>query len=570
VIEVFLSLLAASVPVTPLQRGVEPPPGMILIRGGSTTIGSKQKDIEALGEENELNFPTLVRETPQHTVRLDDFFLMVNEVSNEQYAAYVRASGTRPPWTWGEKAADAARQAFLEQQALAIKEALAAGEPPPTRQKFDLASWWAKNWEGKEWEVPTGQEARPVTYVNYQDARAYARWAGLRLMTEFEFQRAGRGNGDGNYPWGDDPIDKEHAATQDARISDPLPAGALPKGATSSGLHHLLGNVWEWTSSPFTPYPKYKDLTIEIGTGSRQRTVPGMTRWDANQRVVVGGSFQNGNLAARLTTRRGTDRDEATNSLGFRCAASTTPGIDIAEVVLNDDVPPSLRPDDLEYDASKTVATDRWISEPGVGAVENYAVIQSYDYALFVPAVEVEATSIKALSEASTDEAPVTLGVFSTTVPLIEPELAPGTYVLAFRGSSKPPKDLSEGRTGKVEQDQADEEDAPPIVRVPPGYDWEQESFLFYRPDGEPVTWLSTAAADMQYVRPQEPQITVVDTTRQVDTGEVDEKGNPILIDEPIQVAGFKVNTWVRVNNKAVAYNLRLVAAPGTFDGWRR
>ena len=536
------------------------PPGMVLIRGGTTTIGRSVKDVEAFGQAYDLGFNSAVRETPEHKVEVDDFFLMVNEVSNEQYAAYVRASGVPPPWTWGEKATEAGRAQFLEEQAQAIRAAQAAGEPVPERARFDASAWWAKNWAGQEWQVPPGQEARPVVWVDYREASAYARWAGLRLMTEFEYQRAGRGDGDGLYPWGDEPPDSGRLATQDSRISDPLAAGALPEGASPEGVHHLLGNVWEWTSSPFQPYPDYEDFSIEVGNGDQKRTLGGLTQWDANKRVVVGGSFQNPAVDARLTVRRGAERDEATNSLGLRCAASSMPGRDVAEAVLKEDVPPSSRPRGVEYDASRTLATDRWTSNPGVAAVAGYAVITDYDHALFIPAVDVPVTSTKELGEASQD-APVPLGVFSTTVPLLEPALAPGAYVVAFRGQGKPVVEAS--------APSAEGELAPP-ARLPEGYPWEQDAFLFYRPDGEPVAWLALDHADLQYVRAQVQQVTLVDTTRQVDTGEVDPKGNPILVDEPIQVASFKTNAWVVVSNKALSFTLRAVAAPGTFDGWRR
>ena len=569
----FLPLFVPLSPVSAAPQAIEAPPGMILVEGGTTKIGSTVKEIEALGEEHELSFNSIVRETPQHSVRVADFFLMVNEVTNEQYAAYVRAAGAQPPWTWGEKAADGARQEFLEAQALAIKEAREKGEQPPAREKFDLAAWWARNWEGMEWEVPEGQETKPVTYVTHSDARAYARWAGVRLMTEAEYQRAGRGNGGGAFPWGDEPLDKERAATSESRLSDPLSVGSLPKGATESGIHDLLGNVWEWTDSPFSAYPKYKDFNLEIGKGTSKRNVPGITQWDANQRVTVGGSFQNDPIAARLTVRRGTERSQATNAIGFRCAASTVPGSDIAAIVLKDDVPPNIRPDGVEYDATKTLATDRWVSDPGSAPVEHYAVIETYDYALFVPTVEVDAASVKDLRQESTRVAPVTLGVFSTTVPLIEPELAPGTYVVAIRGASRPPENLPVDAAAKADDAEAEDEPAadgelPPPV--PEGYDWGEESFLFYTPEGEPVASLSTVDADLQYVRPAQPEVAVVDTTRQVDTGEVDEDGNPIFIDEPIQVATFKLNSYARSRGRAFAYRLRLVCAPGTFDGWRR
>lgn len=582
--QLFVGLLLLPAAFTcPPQKAGEAPPGMVFVEGGTTKIGSTVEQIEELGAAHEKMFPSLVRETPQYTERVEDFYLMVNEVTNEQYAAYVEASGSQPPWTWGEKATNEARQAFLEEQNAAIQAARAEGKQPPTRSTFDAAGWWAKNWEGKEWEVPSGQATVPVTYVTYKDASNYARWAGMRLMTEPEYQRAGRGKGEGVYPWGEDPIDKERAATSESRLSAPLKVGSLPKGATESGIHDLVGNVWEWTSSPFSAYPKYKDFSIQIGKGSLERTIPGVTQWDANKRVTVGGSFQNDQVVARLTVRRGAARDEATNSLGFRCAASKVPGADIAEVVLKDDVPPNTRPEGVEYDPTKTLATDRWISEPGSAPVENYAVVSSYDYAMFVPTIEVDASSMNDLREDSTEVAPITMGVFSTTVPMIEPELSPGTYIVAFRGASKVPENLpvdaaatpngdqapDEGQDeGQDEEEEASGESLPP--RVPEGYDWGQESFLFYRPDGEPVAAIPTDQADLQYIRPTEPQVTVVDTTRQIDSGEVDDKGQPIMIDDPIQVATFKVNTWVRVRNKSFTYGLRFVCAPGTFDGWRR
>ncbi|MCY3001871.1 MAG: SUMF1/EgtB/PvdO family nonheme iron enzyme, partial [Planctomycetota bacterium] len=115
----FVSLLAALACTEPalLQKGkVQPPPGMVLVEGGTTKIGSPVKYVEDIGKTNETLFGNLARETPQHDVRLDDFFLMVSEVTNEQFAAFVRATGARPPEHWAEKVIDDASGEFLRKQ----------------------------------------------------------------------------------------------------------------------------------------------------------------------------------------------------------------------------------------------------------------------------------------------------------------------------------------------------------------------------------------------------------------------------------------------------------------------
>jgi formylglycine-generating enzyme required for sulfatase activity len=542
---------------------------MVLIRGGTTKIGSTVKETEAMGMEKELVFPSIVPETPQHSVRVDDFFLMTSEVTNEQYAAFVQATGARPPWMWGEDATNEARAAFLEEQQQLKEAAKAEGRPTPERKKFEAADWWKKNWEGKEWQVPAGKEGLPVTWVDYQDARAYARWGGLRLMTEFEYQRACRGSSAQPYPWGDDAPETDRCASLDSRINEPVTADKLPTGASADGIRHLAGNVWEWTSSPFVSYPKYKDLVIEVGKGRNERKINGIVKWDANQRVAVGGSFQNSVLACRTTTRRPTDRTQTTDALGFRCAASTAPGLDIARIVLKDDMPLDQRPEGVQFDESKVLAMDRWSGSAGnVPDVEDYGVIQSYDYVLFVPCIEVDAVSVKGLKELSLEHGVVTLGVLSTTVPVIEPALPPGTYYVSFRGASQPPEPTGAvDPTQGVQDPPADDVVAP--IEVPEGYVWEKDHFIFYSADDRPVAALSADGSEMSYVRPKKPEILVGKGTRQI-PGPPDKNDNPTFVDEPVDVTSFKVNSWVRVSNKGFYYNLRLKFAEGTvIDGWR-
>jgi formylglycine-generating enzyme required for sulfatase activity len=564
-------------------QSVEPPPGMVLVEGGTTKIGTTVDALKAYAEEDESYYRHVLCETPQHSVRVEDFFLMVSEVTNEQYAAYVAATGARPPWMWGDEAViNEARMAFLEEDHQKREKAKAEGLPVPERGKFEEDIWWARNWRGKPYGIPKGKETLPATFVDYQAARGYARWAGLRLMTEFEYQRACRGNTSQDYPWGDDPPTTDRLVSLDTRTNEPWAAGALPEGASREGIRHLAGNVWEWTASPFVAYPKHKNLTIEIGKGSLKKKLDVPVKWDANQRVVVGGSFQNSTFAARTTVRRATDRTQNTDAVGFRCAASVTPGIDIAGAVMQDDVPPQVRAVGMEFDESKVLAMDRWTSEAGSAVstrggdepLPGYGVITAYDYVMFIPAVEIEAVSLKGLRELSLDHGVVSMGVLSTTVPVLEPELPAGTYFVSFRGESRAPEaaaassSTDEDSKG-IQEPQDEEPGAMAPVEVPEGYVWNQDNFIFYTPDDKPVAFLPAGQAEMSYVRPKQPEILVASTTR--DVPGVDDEGKPIVVKEPVDQATFKVNSWVKVSNKGFNYSLRLRFTPGavTGEGWR-
>ena len=563
-IQALLLPVLATLPTLASAQDVQPPPGMVLIPGGRTTIGTSVKDAERMIREDESKIRILTRETPEHSMKIDSFFLGVTEVTNEQYAAYVRAANARPSEYWAAKVIDDASREFLEAQGKAIMEAKQNGEDVPERKKFERSSWWRKNWEGKDWAVPEGDEEKPVVYVDYQDARAYARWAGVRLMTEFEFQRAVRGDTAQAYPWGEE-FDGSKAITDARRLNSPVVISECAEGANSYGVRHLAGNVWEWTSSPFTAYPDFKSLKIKVGKGKQTRTLDGIVDWNANERVAVSGSFQNGAVACRATTRRKTERMQSTDSLGFRVAASTTPGLDIAEIVLKDDVPVSSRPDEVEYDISKAQAMDLWRTADSSAAVENYGVIAGYDYVMFVPTTNVKAVSYKGLSELSEELGLVQLGVLTTTKSIVEPELAAGTYLVCFRAKGDAPEAPAVS-SGMARQDD-DGEEVVEVLRVPDDYNWGSDNLIYYHPEGEPVAW--APAPPIEYTRPKKPEIKIVDTVRQIQVG-VDEDGEPILEDDPITKASFVTNTWAKVSNKAFHFTLPLTFERGAVTNeWR-
>jgi formylglycine-generating enzyme required for sulfatase activity len=607
----FLSLaapalgLAATIhPSVPQAGKRQAPPGLVLIPGGSTKIGTTVKAAEEYGKSDPNRFAVIARETPQFEKRLDDFWLMTTEVTNEQYFVFVKATGARPPESWAAKLIDAASNEFITKQGEERAKAKAEGRPVPEMVKFERAEWWRKNWKDKPYAIAPGEETLPVVYVDHRDAQAYARWAGLRLPTEFEFQRAGRGNTDNEYPWGDEPGNGTRAVTEELKIDGkevkpnrPFKVASFPSGKSQQGIFDLGGNVWEWTSSPWSFFPGHKDLTITVGKGSAERTISGIARWDANQRVVVGGCFQAPLMAARVAYRRGEERHLSTDSVGFRCAASVTPGVDLAGLLLSDELTVDRRPPGSLFDPARVVATDRWTSSPGSAttaleagkppvAVPGYAVIESYESIMFVPAIELEIVSSKTLADLSHESGPVPLGILSTTRAVVHPALDKGAYVVCFRAAGEIAKPVEAGAKGEKDAEKGDKkgmalgtaqdggkEQEPEVqekrmaeFKAPEGFDPKVDALIFYAPGGEPVTWMP--APNLDCSKPVEGRVTIGNAKR---TYQVQKPGG--LLENKIEDATLltmAVNGYAKISNKAASMTLPLYFRLGELDSsWR-
>ncbi|MCZ6598183.1 MAG: SUMF1/EgtB/PvdO family nonheme iron enzyme, partial [Planctomycetota bacterium] len=544
---------------------------------------------------------TLAGETPQHSVQVADFFLMVSEVTNEQYLEFVRTMGAKPPENWAaQEPFEAASTAFFEAKQAEKERVEAEGRRFVRGDPFDKAAWWEEHWRETVWDAPADKLDHPVTYVNYQDARAYATWAGLRLMTEFEYQCAVRGKTRNLFPWGDDWDDKKYCASIHDGLDYALPIGSFPAGAVN-GLFDLAGNVWEWTSSPYVPYPGNKAVTVTIGKGKQARKVQGMAQWDANKRVAVGGSAKNPKLACRCTTRRTTDRFQTTDSLGFRCAASIKPGRDLAEVAWTEVLSGDVRPADVTYLSEGATIFQRWRSKSSEPAalegtnggpqprteaesdppepaaeptpvnprIPTYDVITGYDCVLFIPVESVDAINLKGLSEATVENGPAHVGIVHTTVPLLDPRLEPGTYMVAWRFKGELPEKEDEGKekeAGEGEAVEALDEERPDYTTTPGFDDPEGTSyFFFYDATATPVACIESAP--LLYDRMKEGRAKLIEW---VAPPEPRRKPEGWVPPTPMDTVEFRVAVKGRQRNKGFIFDLPLKTEPGVVDAdWR-
>lgn len=153
------------------------------------------------------------------------------------------------------------------------------------------------------WQPKSGRDKWPMGNVTWYGATAYAKWAGKRLPTEAEFEKAARGTDARKFPWGADFDQGKMRFGQD----NLGPVGAYPAGASPCGALDLAGSVWEWTSSLFRPYPYAADDGREDPANTTDR------------RVARGGSFTGEPYIATTTYRFRPYPWEAYPFLGFRC-----------------------------------------------------------------------------------------------------------------------------------------------------------------------------------------------------------------------------------------------------------
>ena len=258
----------ASAPLRPSPSADVDDEGRVLIPAGPFNLGT---DNTRAAYDNE---------RPQHRVTLDAFEIDRYPVTVRRYAQFIDADGyqqrdwwNEDGWTWNMEEGHEAPQGWLR----------------------DVGGGWLVRQFG---HVRPLDPSTPVQHVSFWEAEAFCRWAGGRLLTEAEWEKAaawdpveGRSR---TYPWGDGPPRPDHA-NLDHVAWGPAPAGSYPNGASTYGVEQMLGDGYEWTSSEFAaypgystfPYPEYSEVFFEEG----YKVLRGAS-W-ATSRLVARNSFRN-------------------------------------------------------------------------------------------------------------------------------------------------------------------------------------------------------------------------------------------------------------------------------------
>jgi sulfatase modifying factor 1 len=311
---------------------VNHPAEMAWIPGGEFSMGSKDpRTLPDGGHE------AMEDARPIHRVYVDGFWMDKTDVTNAQFAKFVKATGY---------VTIAERRPRAEDFPGVPPEKLVAGSlvftPPINPVSLDDYSQWWSYVPGANWRHPLGPKSNilrktsyPVVQVAYEDAAAYAKWAGKRLPTEAEWEFAARGGLVGKtYAWGDNlhPDGKWMANTHQGHFPDRDSAEDGHAGMAmvaqyapnAYGLYDITGNVWQWTSDLYRA-DYYAKLSV---TGKVVRNPQGPdtsldpTEPGVQKRVQRGGSFLcTSQYCSRyiVGTRGKGETSSATNHIGFRC-----------------------------------------------------------------------------------------------------------------------------------------------------------------------------------------------------------------------------------------------------------
>ncbi len=307
------------------------PAGMVWIPGGEFSMGS----INPVGMD-EGGHIAMDDARPVHRIYVDGFYMDATEVTNAQFARFVKATGYI---TFAERKPNPADYPNVPPEQLVAGSAVFT--PPNQPVPLNNYLFWWRYINGADWRHPEGpqslidgRDSYPVVQVTWEDAAAYAKWAGKRLPEEAEWEFAARGGKTGNlYPWGNQlkPDNKwmanifEGSFPNNDNAGDGF-AGVAPikqYPANDYGLYDIAGNVWEWCADWYRPdyYSQLaKQGTVKNPKGPASSYDPEEPR--AQKKVQRGGSFLcTDQYCTRymVGTRGKGEINSASNHIGFRC-----------------------------------------------------------------------------------------------------------------------------------------------------------------------------------------------------------------------------------------------------------
>ncbi|HEY5839083.1 MAG TPA: ergothioneine biosynthesis protein EgtB [Pyrinomonadaceae bacterium] len=277
-------------------------PQPLSARGEGSQSGAKPPHSKSFAWDNE---------KPQHKVFLQDFSIDRAPVSNGEYLEFMNSGGYKDFRWWHS-----------------------AGWEKVNTENWQAPLYWEQ--QRGEWMIrdfgglhpATEKLNEPVSHVSFLEASAYAKWAGKRLPTEAEWEKAATvaepvsvpravatgsretsENSKRAFPWGDSPPVDSKANLFENGFWNVAPIGSFPEGQSAYGCQQLIGDVWEWTTSDYTPYPGFKSEFDEYND-----------KWFVGQKVLRGGSFATPQIHIRSTYRNFFYPHERWMIAGFRCA----------------------------------------------------------------------------------------------------------------------------------------------------------------------------------------------------------------------------------------------------------
>jgi formylglycine-generating enzyme len=321
--------------------GVRAPASMVWVPGGEFLMGSDHQ----LAKPNE---------KPTHRVRIAGFWMDRTHVTNAEFATFVKATGyvstaeRKPAWeTLRVQLPEGTPQPADSQLVPGAMVFVGTESPVPLN---DWSQWW-RYVPGANWRHPQGPDSdivgkddHPVVQVSYEDAQAFAHWAGKRLPTEAEWEFAARGGLDqATYAWGEEfePAGKPMANTWNTGrrpfpVVSPKAGGAAATSrvrtfpANGFGLYDMTGNAWQWVADwyradYFAQLQGQGMIDNPRGPGDSYDPEDGSTPPQAPKRVTRGGSFLcnvDYCLSYRPSARRGNDPYNPMSHIGFRLVVS--------------------------------------------------------------------------------------------------------------------------------------------------------------------------------------------------------------------------------------------------------
>jgi len=306
---VLIGAVACSHGEDPAQARAHTPKGMVYIPAGPFIMGSNKVDKDSRQRQYGFVQPLYLNEHPRHKVDLKAFYIDRYEVTNGQYKRFTRETNRPVPVIWIQNGynvrKDKLKTAEIGNLRWVARTYFRIDRDPDSMSRKELLDTLSK--------IQHFRDSLPVTGVNWYDARAYCKWAGKRLPTEAEWEKTARGTDGQEFPWGNKWNEHYPNTGADSRTDTPLaPVGSYPHDKSPYGVYDMGGNVTEWVSDWYAPYP-----------GSTYKS----KFYGKKQKVARGGASSAGHYALSLfyrTARRAHAKPSMISTdVGFRCAQDT-------------------------------------------------------------------------------------------------------------------------------------------------------------------------------------------------------------------------------------------------------